>query len=283
MFARLLAALIYVEGNMRKLLLAAAITATVASVAGAQPLPDPRVADLARAGKIRFALFLPGYTKDAATGELRGVGTGAVTVQLAQALAERLGIKVELVGFSTPALVVECLKAGACDVAYMGIEPSRVGEVGFSLPFMQQDFTYLVPAGSSIQKVADGDRTGVRIAVVRDHASTLALKRVLKNAETVSAETPEGAFDLLRSGQADAWASPRFSVVASSAQLPGSRVLEDRYGANLIALAVPKGQAGWLAYISEFIEEAKASGLVQRTIDRAGLRGYEVVSPGKTN
>jgi polar amino acid transport system substrate-binding protein len=211
------------------------------------------------------------------------VGTGAVTVQLAQALAERLGIKVELVGFSTPLLVVECLKAGACDLAYMGIEPSRVGEVGFSLPFMQQDFTHLVPAGSSIHNFADADRTGVRIAVVRDHASTLALKRVLKNAETVSAETPDAALDLVRSGQANAWATPRFSATASSAQLPGSRVLEDRYGANLIALAVPKGEAGRLAYVTEFIEEAKASELVQRAIERAGLRGYQVVPPVKTN
>jgi polar amino acid transport system substrate-binding protein len=148
---------------------------------------------------------------------------------------------------------------------------------------MQQDFTYLVPGGSSIHNVADADRTGVRIAVVRDHASTLALKRVLKNAETVSAETPDAAFDLLRTGQADAWASPRFSVVGSSAKLPGSRVLEDRYGANLVALAVPKGEAGRLGYVTEFIEEAKASGLVQRAIERAGLIGYQVVSPKKSN
>lgn len=46
---------------------------------------------------------------------------------------------------------------------------------------------------------------------------------------------------------------------------------------------MPKGEAGRLAYISEFIEEAKASGLVQRAIERAGLVGYQVVSPGKTN
>jgi len=180
-------------------------------------------------------------------------------------------------------MVVECLKAGACDMAYMGIEPSRVAEVGFSLPFMQQDFTYLVPAGSSIASVADADRTGVRIAVVRNHASTLALNRVLKYAETVGAETPDAAFDLLRTGHADAWASPRFSVSEYSTRLPGSRALQERYGANLVALAVPKSEAGRLAYISEFIEEAKASGLVQRAIERAGLRGYQVVSPGKTD
>jgi polar amino acid transport system substrate-binding protein len=35
-------------------------------------------------------------------------------------------------------------------------------------------------------------------------------------------------------------------------------------------MAVPKGHPGWLAYISAFVEEAKASGLVQRAIERAG-------------
>ncbi len=57
-------------------------------------------------------------------------------------------------------------------------------------------------------------------------------------------------------------------------------MLEDRYGANFLAMVVPKGQAGWLAYISDFIEEAKVSGLVQRAIERAGWRGVQVAPPG---
>jgi polar amino acid transport system substrate-binding protein len=267
------------KNSLRFLSMVVALLATVAT-ADAQQAVDPRVADLVRAGRIRFALFLPGYAKDPVTGELRGAGTGAVTVQIAQALAARLGVEVQLVGFPAPPAVVECLKAGACDLAYMGIDPSRTAEVGFSLPFMQQDFTYLVPAGSSIRSAADADRPGVRIAVVRNHASTLALNRILKHAEPVGVEVPDAAFELLRAGHADTWASPRYSLLEYSTQLPGSRVLEDRYGANLIALAVPKGQAGRLAYISEFIEGAKASGLVQRAIEHAGLRGYQVVSPG---
>jgi len=76
-------------------------------------------------------------------------------------------------------------------------------------------------------------------------------------------------------------ASPRIALVAYSTKLPGSRVLDDRYGANLVGLAVPKGQAGRLAYISEFIEEAKSSGLIQRAIERAGLPGIEAAPPGK--
>jgi len=192
------------------LLMMLALLATVAT-AQAQQAPDPRIADLVRAGKVRFALFLPGYIKDPATGEIRGAGTGAVTVQLARALAARLGVEVLLVGHPSPPAVVECLKAGACDLAYMGVEPSRAAEVGFSLPFMQQDFTYLVPAGSSIRSVSDADRPGVRIAVVPNHASTLALSRILKHADPVAAEIPDTAFDLLRTGRADAWASARFA------------------------------------------------------------------------
>jgi hypothetical protein len=48
-------------------------------------------------------------------------------------------------------------------------------------------------------------------------------------------------------------------------------------------MAVPKGQAERLAYISEFIEAAKASGLVQQAIERAGMRGAQVAPAGKAS
>jgi len=51
--------------------------------------------------------------------------------------------------------------------------------------------------------------------------------------------------------------------------LPGSRVLADYYGANLNRVVVPKRHPGRLSYVSKFVEEAKASGLVQKAIDRA--------------
>jgi polar amino acid transport system substrate-binding protein len=45
-------------------------------------------------------------------------------------------------------------------------------------------------------------------------------------------------------------------------------------------MAVPKGAAARLAYLTEFIEEAKGSGLVQRAIDSVGVRGVAVAAPG---
>jgi polar amino acid transport system substrate-binding protein len=65
-----------------------------------------------------------------------------------------------------------------------------------------------------------------------------------------------------------------------SGQLPGSRVLADRFGANINRMVVPKNKTAWLAYVTEFVEDAKASGLVQKAIDRAGPRGVTVAPPG---
>jgi polar amino acid transport system substrate-binding protein len=70
----------------------------------------------------------------------------------------------------------------------------------------------------------------------------------------------------------------RIALLRYSTKLPDSRVLDDRYGAQLLAMAVPKGKTKWLAYVSAFVEEAKASGLVQRVIERASRTGLQVAT-----
>jgi len=242
--------------------------------------PDPRVADLVQAGAIRTALFLPQYVEDPASGKLRGRGTGAAATEIMRALAARMGVEVQLVGYPTPARVVACLKANECDVAFMGIEPSRAAELDFSAPIFEFDYTLLVPAGSAIVRAADADRPGLRIAVVRNHASTLALSQIVRHAELLGADLPEAAFDLLRAGRADALAFPRDVLVDFSLRLSGSRVLDDAYGVNRVGIAMRKGQPGRLAYIGEFVEEARASGAMERAIDESGVQGFRVASRG---
>jgi len=237
---------------------------------------DSRIADLVRAGKIRVALFLPLYAKDTVTGELRGNLDGVFLIEIIHALAARLGVETQLVGYPTPPEAMNAIKVGVCDVGFFGIDPVRAAEVDFSPPLVQEDYTYLLPAGSSIHSIADSDRPGIRIAVVRNHASTAALSRVLKHAELVYAETPDTTLELLRTRQADAMASARPLLLLYSDQMHGSRVLEDRYGALILAMAVRKEQPGLLAYISGFVEEAKAAGLVKRAVEHAGVRGVEV-------
>jgi polar amino acid transport system substrate-binding protein len=269
------------EAYMKKLLLSLMFIAALAGRAEAQQVSDPRVADLVRTGKIRVGVHSVMYTKDPHTGERKGASVGIILLDIARALGARIGLEIVPVGHPTIPEMLTCLTAGACDIGFMGPDPSRTG-VDFSPPILQLDYTFLVPAASSIQRIADVDRPGVRIAVVSDHASTLTLSRILKHAELVYAATPDPTFELLRTGRADAFASVRGVLLAYSAKLPGSRVLDEHYGTNLVGIVVPKGQAARLAYITEFIEQAKASGLVQQAIERAGLPGYKM-APAKTD
>ena len=250
-------------------------------VASAQRSLDSRVADLVQAGKLRVGLGIvaPHWAvKDQKTGELRGVA-----VDVARALASRLGIELVTVEYPSPPGVLEGLKVGAWDVGFLAIDPSRAAVVDFSPPYLQIDATYLVKEGSAIRNVADADQPAMRIAVTRKSVEEIVLSRSLKRAELRGVDTIAAGFELLRAGNADVLAAPRPALLQFSSRLPDSRVLEDRFHVAFGAMAVPKGQTERLAYITEFVEEAKASGVVQRAIERAGVRGVQVAPRGNPN
>jgi polar amino acid transport system substrate-binding protein len=244
--------------------------------ADAQPSQiDQRVADIVQAGKLRIGVF-PSfqYTKDEATGKPRGLA-----LEIANTIATRMGVKeVVPVEYPSPLQVIACVKAGECHVGFMLIDPARANEVDFTPAFVRSDFTYLVPPGSAIASAKEVDRKGVRIAVVRGHASTLALARMVKEAQLVYADTYDPTFDIVRSGNAEAFASIREVLIQYSSRLPGSRVLGDSYQINLAGAAIPMGASGRLSYFKDALDEMKKSGAMKRLIEQAGLRGVEVAS-----
>jgi polar amino acid transport system substrate-binding protein len=174
-----------------------------------------------------------------------------VIVPIAQALAEHPG---QTWPSNERLVLIKCLQDGACDAGFLGRTKARTADVDYATPHIMVPFTYLVPPNSSIRTVADADKPGIRIATVRNHASTHALEHVIKHAEMISVEIPDEAFELVRSGKAHAYASPRPPIMEYAKQLPGSQVLDGHYGANIQAIALKKGQAARLAYISEFVE-----------------------------
>ena len=236
---------------------------------GLSQTPDHRAAGVLRRGALRLALFPSFFYRRAANGEPRGVG-----IEIARALAERLGVTLAPAEYSSPPKVVEALAADLADVALLGIDPARAADVDFSPPVLAADFSYLVLASSAVRTIADADQHGTRVALVRHHAMDTALR--LAQAERVYAETPDAAFELLRNGAADLLAGIRPGLLAYAARLPGARVLADRYGRNVIALATRKGAAEWLSYVSEFVARAKADGTLDRAVKSAGVEGVAV-------
>ena len=237
------------------------------------------IADVAKTGCIRLALFLPQYAKTS-TGEINPAGAGLVAHELISALAERMNVKIQIVPQPTPPKAIETLKNGGCDVMILGIDESRRKIVDFTSPVIQFDYAYLVPSGSPIEESAEVDRPGRRISMVQGHDSWKALKELISHAEIIATDLPDEAFALFRDGKADVFAMPRAPLIDYAAMLPGSRILTQGFGVNNVGLAVAKGRPQLLTFISEFVEEAKASGVVSRILDGAELtsRGLTVAN-----
>lgn len=230
--------------------------------------------DLAPTGRLRVGINYGNpvlAARDPGSGDLRGVA-----VDLARELGKRLGVPVELVAYDAAGKMVEGLKTGAWDVAFLAIDPGREGEISFTAPYIEIEGTYLVPAGSPLRAIADIDREGVRIALAAGAAYDLFLNRALRNAKLVRAPDPKAAFELLVAGKAEALAGVRQTLVANAGQLPGSRVFDERFQAIGQALGMPKGRVAGAKYLREFIEDVKASGLVAQAIEKAGVRGISI-------
>jgi ABC-type amino acid transport substrate-binding protein len=268
---------------MRRIVGVLAFTAVVFSAvaAHAQRSTDPRVSDLVRSGMVRVAVGLGSPVlamKDPKTGEVRGPA-----LDLALALAKKIGVELEIVEYPRPGAILAGVKNNEWDVTFLVADPARSADADFSPPYVQSDFTYLVPAGSPKRSVAEMDQSGTRIAVPRGDASDLRLTQILKHAELVRMDSIDAAIEMVNTGKVDAYAAPRVVLLALSNKAPGSRVLDDGF-ANIEWVAmIPKGRAGRIAYVSEFIVDAKATGLVKQTIDRANLHGLKVAPSGKYN
>ena len=242
----------------------------------AQQPSDVRVADLVQAGKLRagIGVVAPHWAvKDQASRELRGVA-----IEIARSLADRIGALLVPVEYPSPPKVLDGAKENAWDVGFLAIDPSRATLVDFSSPYLEIDATFLVPEGSKIRGVADTDQTGVRIAVTGNSVEEIVLKRTIKKAELQSVDTIPAGFDLLRAGKVDVLAAPRPALVQFSVRISGSHVLDDRFHVAFAGIAVAKGQSARLSYVNEFVQHAKASGLIQQAIEDVGVRGVQVAA-----
>lgn len=146
-------------------------------------------ADLAPTGKLRAGINYGNFilaTKDPASGESRGVA-----IDLTRELGRQLGVPVEIIAYDSVATMVDAAKAGAWDIAFLGADPARAGEISFTAAYLEIEATYLVPAGSPLRTVAGVDHEGVRVAAPARANYELFLSRSLKRAQLLRAESGE--------------------------------------------------------------------------------------------
>jgi polar amino acid transport system substrate-binding protein len=248
---------------------ALAAAATAADLAAARK-------ELASTGRLRIGVVSAPkatafFVVEQADGRPRGV-----TADLGEELARTLGVASQFFVAHNSGEITDALEKRLIDAAFLPVDEERRKRVEFGPAYVQFESTCLVLGTSDFVKVGDLDRTGVRVGGEANTTTLRAVARALKSATVVAVPSVAEAIDMLRSGRIDAFALGREGLVPYQAEIPGSRILDGYFHRTGIAIAVPKNRPAALAHVRAFLEEAKASGLVRRTLDKAGLRSAAV-------
>jgi len=119
----------------------------------------------------------------------------------------------------------------------------------------------------------------VRIAVTARSAYDLWLERNIKNAELVRSEGGDATFKQFVDDKLDALAGLRPRLLEDVEKLPGARILDGQFSAVQQAVGTARKNTASATFLRDFVEEAKASGLVARLIERHKVVGRLAVAP----
>ena len=175
--------------------------------------------------------------------------------------------------FPRVAEVVDAIAAGQVDFTVTNASPARAERVAFTEPVLALELGYLVPAGSPLRSTAELDRPGQRIGITQGSTSERTLPRILPQATFVPVPSMQQVVELLGSGGLDAYATNKSVLFEMADKLPGSRVLDGRWGLEHMAIAYPKGRDAGAHFLADFVRDIRANGILAGAIKRSGLRG----------
>lgn len=235
------------------------------------------VAQLAPTGVLRAGINLGNFLL--VTGRAPNGDPTGVAPDMAAAIAAKLGVPVKYVPYKTPGELADAGGTGVWDIGLIGAEPARAEKIAFTAAYCEIEATYLVPAGSPLQGVAEVDKPGVRIAVSARSAYDLWLERNIKQATLMRAEGLDASFDLFVKEKLEALAGLKPRLLSDVEKLPGARILPGKFTAVQQAVGTARANTAGAAFLREFVEEAKASGSVAELIARHKVVGLSVAPP----
>jgi polar amino acid transport system substrate-binding protein len=235
------------------------------------------VAELAPTGVLRAGINLSNFllvSGRSAAGDPEGVAP-----DMAREIANKLGVQVKYVPYQGPGLLADAAESDAWDIGLIGAEPQRAEKIAFTAAYSEIQATYLVPAGSPLKTIADVDRAGVRIAVSGRSAYGLWLERNIKQAELVRTDSLDSSYEKFVADRLEALAGLRPRLITDAEKQPGSRILDGQFMTVQQAVGTARKNTASIPFLREFVEQAKASGLVGRLIERHKVRGLTVAPP----
>ncbi len=200
-----------------------------------------------------------------------------VSIDLATAFAQRLGVGIDFLVFDTAAKSVEAVTLEQADIGFFAIDPLRGDGISFTAAYVLIEGGYMVRTDSSIQANEEVDKAGHRVTVGKGSAYDLFLTRELKHAEIVRAPSSPTVVDVFVEQGLDVAAGVKQQLEADAIRLPNLRLLPGRFMVIQQAMGLPKSRGELAAEaLRAFVEEMKASGFIQASMARHGIKGASV-------
>jgi polar amino acid transport system substrate-binding protein len=237
---------------------------------------DQIVAELAPTGILRAGINLSNFLL--VTGRTPSGDPVGVAPDMAAAIAERLGVPLKLVPFKSPGELADAVGTNTWDIGLIADEPARAAVISFAPAYVEIEATYLVQGSSTLKSAAEVDRKGVRIIVAARTAYDLWLTANIKNAELTRTDGGPSALEQFKNGAFDALAGLRPGLLTDVEKIPGARLTEGRFTTVQQAIGTGRANTAGAAFLRDFVEEAKRSGLVASLIAKHKVRGLSVAS-----
>src|ERR1700732_5500121 len=222
------------------------------------------VSELAPTGVLRAAINMGNFLL--VTGKDPSGDPSGASPDMAAAVAARLGVPVKYVPYARPGELADDAPKGLWDIGNIGAEPQRAAVINFTAAYSEIEATYLVPAGSPIKSVDEVDQPGKRIAVTARSAYGLWLENNVKKAELLQFDSADAAIKAFVDQKMDAYSGLRPGLLAVAQSRPASRILDGQFTAVQQAVGTARKNTAGAAFLREFVEGAKKSGLVAQLI-----------------
>jgi polar amino acid transport system substrate-binding protein len=193
--------------------------------------------------------------------------------EFARMIALRLGVPFTCVPFVSPRELADATNRDVWDICLIGAERDRAQTIAFTSAYLEIDATCLVHAESPLLSAQTLDRAGVSIAAATGSAYELWLTRHMRHAQLLRAPTHDHAYEAFAQGKADALAGLRPRLLRDESTLAGVRLLDGCFTAVQQAVGTHLQHEAGAAFLERFVEEAKASGLIDELIERHQVRG----------
>ena len=234
--------------------------------------------ELAPTGALRGGVVIaPAASVFFSIKDAQGASRG-VTVDLLRFFAQRTGLTLDLTLYDNSGQVTDAVAEGTCDVGFMPQDAARAARVAFGPPYTMIESTYLVPAGSSVQRIDEINAAGKRIVAIANTTTMRAARRACPNASLREVPSVDEMLALAAAGEGDAFALSKDAFATILPKLPGARVLSGNFQETGIGVAVPPGRPRALRLATALLGEAKRAGIVRRALDAAGFKDTAVAN-----